>query len=428
MDVKISEMSKNKRKIFNDPVYGFITIPDEMIFDIIEHPYFQRLRRIQQLGLTHYVYPGALHTRFHHALGAMHLMNNALEMIRSKGTDVTDNEFLNATIAILLHDIGHGPFSHALEHSIVSNLSHEDISHAIMMFLNSHFNNSLENALQIFSGTYPRAFFHQLVSGQLDVDRLDYLTRDSFFTGVSEGIIGTERIIKMINVFENELVIEEKGIYSIEKFLISRQLMYWQVYLHKTVISAEVLLIKTLQRAQYLCSSGEPVSCSPQLEPFLRKKITKEEFISDHFYLQQFCSLDDFDIISSIKLWMNSKDRVLSNLSQRVIHRRLFRTILTEKKIQSERFERIILDVSKLMNFSVQETSCFFEHGTISAQAYDPEHNPIKIFYRDGSIQDVTDVSSTINLGLISGQKTKYYLTFPKEYFEIINKHTEGLL
>lgn len=417
-------MSRNKRKIFNDPVYGFISIPDEMIFDIIEHPYFQRLRRIQQLGLTHYVYPGALHTRFHHALGAMHLMDNALEMIRSKGTDITEGEFLSAIIAILLHDIGHGPFSHALEHSIVSNISHEDISHTIMQHLNNHFDCKLENALHIFSGTYPRAFFHQLVSGQLDVDRLDYLTRDSFFTGVSEGIIGTERIIKMINVCQNELVIEEKGIYSIEKFLISRQLMYWQVYLHKTVISAEVLLIKTLQRAHELCSAGEHVHCSPSLEPFLRKKITKEEFISDNFYIQQFCSIDDFDIISSIKLWTAHGDNILSELSKRVINRRLFRTVLTDRAIKKETLESIIKDVSQNLNISTEEVKYFFHYGKISAQAYDPGHNPIKIFYRDGSLKDVTDASSTINLGLIAGQKTKYYLTFPKELIDIINTYT----
>ncbi len=419
-------MSKNKRKILNDPVYGFISIPDDMIFDIIEHPYFQRLRRIQQLGLTHYVYPGALHTRFHHALGAMHLMDNALEMIRSKGTDVTEHEYLSAIIAILLHDIGHGPFSHALEHSIVSNIGHEEISLAVMHTLNKHFGEQLENAIHIFKGSYPRAFFHQLVSGQLDVDRLDYLTRDSFFTGVSEGIIGTERIIKMMNVCNNQLVIEEKGIYSIEKFLISRQLMYWQVYLHKTVISAEVLLIKVLKRAHALCCSGTQLPCSPALEPFIRKVVTREDFLNNPDYLDMFCQLDDFDIISSIKLWMNSKDKILSDLSKRVINRKLFRTILLDKKCTRDQMKQILKATAKQMRICENDAISYIESGKIKAQAYDSAHNPISIFYRDGSLKDVSEASTTINFGLISGQKTKYYLSFPKEMenniLQILNK------
>jgi len=415
-------MPANKRKILNDPVYGFITIPDELIFDILEHSYFQRLRRIQQLGLTHYVYPGALHTRFHHALGAMHLMNNALEMIRLKGTDVTEQEYISATLAILLHDIGHGPFSHSLEHSIVSSVPHEDISLAIMQHLNKHFDGRLENALHIFKGTYPRAFFHQLVSGQLDVDRLDYLTRDSFFTGVSEGVIGTERIIKMMNVCENQLVIEEKGIYSIEKFLISRQLMYWQVYLHKTVVAAEILLIKVLQRAHYLCVAGEKVECSPALEPFLKKKITKQEFFSSKEYLHLFCSLDDFDVISSIKLWMNHSDKVLSDLSKRVINRRLFRTILLKKPVDKETMDIIRKETALKMNISLEDADFYVNTGKKSAQVYDPNHNPIMIFYRDGSLKDVTEASTTVNLGLISGQQTRYNLTFPKEVGAIVEK------
>jgi uncharacterized protein len=416
-------MIKNKRKILNDPVYGFISISDDLIFDIIEHPFFQRLRRIQQLGLTHYVYPGALHTRFHHALGAMHLMGNALEMIRSKGTDVTDGEYVSATAAILLHDIGHGPFSHALEHSIVSSIQHEDISLAVMQYLNRQFHGRLENALHIFGGTYPRLFFHQLVSGQLDVDRLDYLTRDSFFTGVSEGVIGTERIIKMINVVNNELVIEEKGIYSIEKFLISRQLMYWQVYLHKTVISAEILLIKVLQRAQELCSAGEKLSCSPSLRVFLSKNVTKQEFLSDPEYLIHFCSIDDFDVIYSIKMWTSHKDLILSELSKRVINRKLFRTILSDKAFRKEHLQAIKKEVARLYGISLKDTRYFIESGKMKAQAYQPDHNPVKILYRNGTLKDITQVSSTINLGLISGQKTKYYLTFPKEIADEVQQN-----
>jgi uncharacterized protein len=415
-------MLKNKRKILNDPVYGFISIPDDLIFDIIEHPYFQRLRRIQQLGLTHYVYPGALHTRFHHALGAMHLMDSALEVIRSKGTQISEDEYLGAILAILLHDIGHGPFSHALEHSIVSNIAHEDISLAIMKYLNKSFSQKLEIGLQIFKGTYPRAFFHQLVSGQLDVDRLDYLTRDSFFTGVSEGVIGTERILKMMNVYNNELVIEEKGIYSIEKFLISRQLMYWQVYLHKTVISAEILLIKVLQRAQFLCSQGVPLSCVPALKPFLSQTISKEEFLSDGLYLNHFCKLDDFDIISSMKSWMTEADPILKDLSTRIIDRKLFRTILSDTPFEPEKIRQIQKKISLLMNIPENETSFYLDSGEIRAQAYDPNHNPVKILFKNGTLKDVTEASSTINLGLISGQKTKYYVSFPKEAGEIINQ------
>jgi HD superfamily phosphohydrolase len=318
-------------------------------------------------------------------------------------------------MAILLHDTGHGPFSHALEHSIVRNISHEDISLAVMQNLNFQFHGKLEHAIQIFTGTCRRPFFHQLVSGQLDVDRLDYLTRDSFFTGVSEGVIGTERIIKMMNVFNNELVIEEKGIYSIEKFLISRQLMYWQVYLHKTVIAAEILLIKVLQRAHGLCMAGEHLDCAPPLDLFLRKIISREEFLGSTSYIEQYCNLDDFDIISSIKTWMNHKDKVLSDLSKRVIHRKLFRTILTDLPFSKEQLQLIQKKASVYFDVPFDDAAYYFDSGKISAQAYDPSHNPIKIHFRDGSVKDIALASSTINLGLISGQKTKYYLAIPKE-------------
>jgi len=415
-------MSKNKRKILNDPVYGFISIPEELVFDIIEHPCFQRLRRIQQLGLTHYVYPGALHTRFHHALGAMHLMDNALEMIRSKGTEVTDSEYTGAIGAILLHDIGHGPFSHALENSIVKDVHHEDISLAIMKHLNVELNDQLNTALRIFTGNYERAFFHQLVSGQLDVDRLDYLTRDSFFTGVSEGVIGTERIIKMMNIHNNTLVIEEKGIYSVEKFLISRQLMYWQVYLHKTVISAEILLIKVLQRAHFLCLQGEHVQSSAALEPFLKKAVTSKVFFEDDTYLRLFCQLDDFDVISSIKSWTTHSDSILNDLSNRIINRKFFRTLMFDIEPEEATLALVQHAISEQMNCSDDETVYYLDKGTIKAQAYVPDHNPIQIMFKNGTLKDVTEVSSTINLGLIAGQKARYYLTFPKEAGEKIQQ------
>lgn len=408
-------MNKNKRKILNDPVYGFISIPDDLIFDIIEHPYFQRLRRIQQLGLTHLVYPGALHTRFHHAIGAMHLMDRALNMIESKGTEVTEPEYLSSILAILLHDIGHGPFSHALEHSIVENITHEDISRAIMMHMNLEYSNKLKRAIDIFEGTYHRAFFHQLVSGQLDVDRLDYLTRDSFFTGVSEGVIGTDRIIKMMNVCDDNLVIEEKGIYSIEKFLIARQLMYWQVYLHKTVISAEILLIKILRRAKMLSTAGEMIQATPALEPFLKQSINKEEFLSDRNMLEQFCKLDDFDIVSSVKYWAEHKEPILRDLSNRLLNRRLLKTELLDFKPTEEQLDNVKNIIVNKLGIMTRDASYYFHYGTVESHPYDFEHNPIQIFYRDGSTKNIIDASTTINPVQLTGTQIKHHITYPKE-------------
>ncbi len=415
-------MINNKRKILNDPVYGFINIPDDLVFDIIEHPYFQRLRRIQQLGLTHYVYPGALHTRFHHALGSMHLMNNALEILNSKGTAISDDEYLGALIAILLHDIGHAPFSHSLEQSIISGIKHEDISRLIIFHLNRYFGGKLEYAYHIFNGEHPRKFLHQLVSGQLDVDRLDYLTRDSFFTGVSEGIIGTERIIKMLNVVNNELVIEEKGIYSLEKFLMSRQLMFLQVYQHKAVVSARVLMIKLLQRALNLCLSGAKLSCSPALKTFLSNKITKDEFLSDNYFLTQFCQLDDYDIISAIKAWMTESDFVLSQLSKRLINRNLLRTIIKDKQCSSDIVEIIRKETAKSMKISEDEADYFIYTGEITAQDYSDGSDSIKIFYRSGNIAEIRDTVSIINFELILNPRPLYYLSFPKEIDKIVMK------
>src|SRR5690554_2870296 len=303
--------SVNKKKIFNDPIYGFITLPYEIIFDLIEHPYFQRLRRIKQLGLTHLVYPDALHTRFHHALGAMHLTLKAIEVIRSKGQEITAEEAKATAIGILLHDIGHGPFSHALEYSIVKNVTHEDISTFFMEKLNKEFNGQLDLAIEIFENRYHKPFLHQLISGQLDMDRLDYLKRDSFFTGVSEGVINTDRIISMLNVHDDQLCVEAKGIYSIEKFIIARRLMYWQVYLHKTVLSAENLVVNILKRAKKLALKGEELFCSDALHFFLYHERDKVSFINDEEVLFQFSELDDFDIMASIKMWRKNKDKVL---------------------------------------------------------------------------------------------------------------------
>lgn len=415
-------MSNNKRKILNDPVYGFISIPDEIIFDLIEHPYFQRLRRIQQLGLTHLVYPGALHTRFHHALGSMYLMDRALEMIKSKGTFVDEDNYIGAVIAILLHDIGHGPFSHALENSIVNEISHEEISLIIMQKLNLHFEGKLSTAIDIFSGNNEMNFLHQLVSGQLDVDRLDYLTRDSFFTGVSEGIIGTERIIKMMNVFNNDLVIEEKGIHSIEKFLISRQLMYHQVYLHKTVISAEILLIKILQRAHFLAVNNVNVPSSLYLKDFLNTQISKSDFMSDNKLIDKFCNLDDFDVISSIKEWTVNDDKILSFLSNKLINRKLFKTEIFDQKPDDELVLKIKSIISEFFKIEMDDVKYLFDFGSFQTHAYDSEHNPINILFRNGSIKDISEVSSTINIGLLSGKSIKYQLTYPKEVSELVKK------
>lgn len=301
----------NKLKIFNDPVYGFITIPYEIIFDLIEHPYFQRLRRIKQLGLTAFVYPGALHTRFHHAMGAMHIMGTAIEVLRTKGNDITEAEAKAVTIAILLHDIGHGPFSHALETSIVNDVNHEDISEILMDKLNTEFNGELSLAIAIFKNNYKKKFLHQLVSSQLDMDRLDYLKRDSFFTGVSEGVISGDRIIAMLNVVNDELVIDSKGIYSIEKFIVARRLMYWQVYLHKTVLAAENLLVNILTRAKELTLKGEVLFGSPSFLYFLKNKVSKVDFINNSKIIELFTDLDDYDIMSAIKVWKNNTDTIL---------------------------------------------------------------------------------------------------------------------
>ncbi|PLX07646.1 MAG: phosphohydrolase, partial [Marinilabiliales bacterium] len=316
----MSAIIQNKRKIINDPVYGFVSIHSDLIFDIIEHSYFQRLRRIKQLGLTHLVYPGALHTRFHHSIGAMHLMRKALNELRFKGTNISDEEYLAANIAILLHDIGHGPYSHALEHSIVTGISHEQISEVFLKSYNEMFDGKLEKAIAIFNGSYHKKYLHELVSSQFDMDRLDYLKRDSFFSGVSEGVINYERLLNMINVVDDQVVIEAKGIYSVEKFITARRLMYWQVYLHKTVLAAELMIMKVLERAKQLRMGGVNLFASPSLDYFLNREASLDDFYNDGITLRMFSNLDDYDIFSALKVWVNHDDKVLSVLSNGLVN------------------------------------------------------------------------------------------------------------
>ena len=407
-------MQINKRKIINDPIYGFITIPDELIFDIIEHPYFQRLRRIKQLGLTHLVYPGALHTRFHHALGAMHLMTEAIDLLRLKGNLITEDEALSAMIAILLHDIGHGPFSHSLENSIVKDMKHEYMSEVFMNVINKQFDNRLEGAISIYKGLYPKKFLHQLVSGQLDVDRLDYLKRDSFFTGVSEGVIGTDRIIKMMNVCKDSLVIEDKGIYSIEKFIVARRLMYWQVYFHKTVLSAENLLIKILDRANFLTHRGEKLFATPALSFFLSNTFTKQDFNVENSAIENFALLDDDDVNASIKVWINDNDKILSFLSQSLINRHLFKIEMSNLPFDEDVISQIKNKVSRQFSIDYDDTSNFVMSGHIENNAYNPRIDKINILYRNGEIKDISEAFEQINVTVLSETQKKFYLCYPK--------------
>jgi HD superfamily phosphohydrolase len=405
----------NKKKIINDPVYGFISIPTELIFDLIEHPYFQRLRYIKQLGMTHLVYPGALHTRFHHALGAMHLMGLAIETLRSKGHYISDEEEEAVTIAILLHDIGHGPFSHALEESIVEGISHEDISILIMNKLNRQFNGRLTMTIDIFNGTYPKRFLHELVSGQLDMDRMDYLNRDSFFTGVSEGVISFDRIIKMLDVVDDHIAVEEKGIYSIEKFLIARRLMYWQVYLHKTVIAAEQLLGKILKRSRELALQGKPLFATPALNHFLINTISKDDFINKDHHIEIFANLDDTDIMSAIKVWADDSDPVLSQLCQMLMRRNLYHVDITNKSPDKQLITRLTESALKKYPITKEETSYFVFADTIKNNAYKPGDGSIRILMKDGTIQDITTASDNSNLEALAKTVKKYILCYTKD-------------
>lgn len=404
----------NKLKIFNDPIYGFVSIPFEIIFDLIEHPYFQRLRRIKQLGLTNLVYPGALHTRFHHAMGAMHLMTQAIDAIRSKGHEITEEEAKGVTIAILLHDIGHGPFSHALEHSIVNNISHEDISELFMQRLNKEFKNQLQLAITIFQNKYKKKFLHQLVSSQLDMDRLDYLKRDSFFTGVSEGVVSSERIIKMLSVSNDQLAIEAKGIYSIEKFIIARRLMYWQVYLHKAVLSAESLLVTILKRAKELAERKIDLFCTPALQLFLYHEYDKKDFIRSPELLDQFALLDDYDIMTSIKVWTNHKDKVLSRLCKQLVDRRLFHVEMQKQPFKADAIRKIKKNIQQRFDLNNTEVGYFVFAGAVTNDAYRADKIRINILFKDGSVADIAEASDQLSIDVLARTVKKYYLCYPK--------------
>lgn len=404
----------NKKKIFNDPVYGFVSVPYEIIFDLIEHPYFQRLRNIKQLGLTHLVYPGALHTRFHHALGAMHLMGIALETLRNKGIEITDDEAKAVTIAILLHDIGHGPFSHALESCIVPSIQHEDLSILLMKRLDVEFNGALTLAIEIFENKYSKKFLHQLVSSQLDMDRMDYLNRDSFYTGVSEGVIGFDRILKMIFVIDDQLVIEEKGIYSIEKFLIARRLMYWQVYYHKTVISAEQLLVKILKRAKEISIQGHQLFATPAFSFLLKNNPTADDFKGDIRYLDAFANIDDHDIYSAIKVWIDDSDPVLSKLCSELINRRLYSIEIQNENISPEYVEQKSVELMKKWDLGEEANPYFVFTGIINNNAYNPDSGKILILTKGKGLQDIAISSDGLNLEALSKNVVKHFICYPK--------------
>ncbi|WP_209331490.1 HD domain-containing protein [Lunatimonas salinarum] len=401
-------------KIINDPVYGFINIPSELIFAIIDHPYFQRLRRIKQLGLTDYVYPGALHTRFHHAIGAMHLMSITLDHLRNKGVEIDDQEYEAALIAILLHDIGHGPFSHALEFSLLQNIPHEKLSQLFLLDLNKQFHGQLDLALRIFNGNYERRFFHQLVSSQLDIDRLDYLQRDCFFTGVSEGTIGADRIIKMMAIKDDRLVIEEKGIYSIENFLSARRLMYWQVYLHKTTVSAEKMLINLILRAKHLQTSGESLPGSEALRYFLSNDLTIQDFTENCDVLPFFAELDDFDIWGALKLWQKSKDRILRNIATMFLLRRLYKITLSNQSFTEEELDHMRVRTKTKLKLSEEELPYFFAHGSISNHAYAAKES-IYVLTKKGQVVDVAQAADLPNIKAMSKIVKKHYACRAKD-------------
>ncbi|WP_286964837.1 HD domain-containing protein [Flavobacterium sp. UBA4854] len=403
----------NKLKIFNDPIYGFITIPNELVYDLIQHPYFQRLRRISQMGLSYLVYPGANHTRFHHALGCMHLMKKAIDTLRFKEVVISEEEENALLIAILLHDIGHGPFSHAMEKSIVEDVHHEAISLLFMNQLNEEFGGRLSLAIQVFKGEYHRKFMLQLISSQLDMDRMDYLKRDSFYTGVAEGNVNSERLIQMMNVENDVLVIEEKGIYSVEKFLLSRRLMYWQAYLHKTSLVAELILMKVLKRAKELVLKGVDLPCSEPLSYFMHNKITLENFDAEK--LDLFSQLDDFDIISALKAWQRQDDFVLSTLSKMIINRDLLKIKMSAEKVSMEESQSLKEQFANKYHISQLDAGYFIFRGKIKNQAYSKEAEPIRILKKDKTIEDVVEASDQLNLKSLSKLVTKYYICFPKQ-------------
>jgi uncharacterized protein len=404
---------KNKKKIVNDPVYGFISIPDEFIFDLIEHRYFQRLRRIMQLGMSHLVYPGAIHTRFNHVLGAMHLMTQAVSVIRRKGHEITPSEERAVLIAILLHDIGHGPFSHALEYDIVNGVSHEKISDFFLQRLSEEFGDDLQHALLIFRNKHSKPFLHQLVSSQLDMDRLDYLNRDSFYTGVSEGVIGSDRLIEMLDVVEGNLVLEEKGIYSVEKFIVARRLMYWQVYMHKTVVAAEFMLIHTLRRAKQLRTSGVKLFASPSLDFFLSHNIQTKDFENDPNVLEHFANLDDYDILSALKVWKDHDDKILSTLSRRLVNRDLFKIEIANEPFSPDRIQLEKEMVRQQFGLKDDEVDFFVYSDILSNNAYNQNKQNINMLMKNGEIIDLSKASDNLNISALASPVEKFFICYP---------------
>ncbi len=414
----------NKLKILNDPVHGFIKIPFEFIFDLLEDPWFQRLRYIKQLGLTDMVYPGATHSRFLHSLGALHLMGQALTTLRKKEIKISNEEFEAALIAILCHDLGHGPFSHSLEFNISGKISHEDVSLIIMNILNKKYNGRMDLAIEMFTGKYHRIFFNDLISSQIDMDRLDYLLRDSFYTGVIEGSVGSDRIISMLNIVDNRLVVEEKGVYSIEKFLIARRFMYWQVYMHKTVLTADQMLKRIISRARYLILNGQQVNSTGPVDYFLRTKIDRQQLLegNNNEFAGMFFKLDDSELISSLRQWAENTDRILSDLAKAFLHRRLPAIELSDKPFPESGMNTII-DILKGMNdFRSQDIGSYVYTGCISNITYAPSAPSIKIMKKDGSLREVTEVSSILRHETLSKSTTRHYLCYPKDIRSIINK------
>lgn len=410
-------MKQNKHKIVNDPVWGFIDLNSGLLFDLIEHPFFQRLRRIRQLGLTYLVYQGANHTRFEHCIGSMYLVRSALQVLREKGVEITDEEAEGVTIAVLLHDLGHGPFSHALEESIVSGISHEELSLLFMNELNGEFDGRLDLAIQIFLDKYPKHFLHLLVSSQLDMDRLDFLKRDSFYCGVSEGVVSSDRIIKMLDVRNDQLVVEAKGIYSVEKFLIARRMMYWQVYLHKTVVSAERTLVNLLRRATYLVETGHEVRASPAFSCFLNGEVTAADFRSSDKEkrkraLQRFSWLDDSDILSTIKDWISSTDMVLADLSARIVNRKLMKIKISPHPFGEGQLNELRERVRRIPGITETEVDYFISIGEMTNNAYQPDEEAILIMYKNGKLKDIRDASD-INLEGLSKTVRKHFVCYP---------------
>ena len=414
-EVNYNDMAISKRKIINDPVYGFITIRHPYILDLIDHPWFQRLRRIAQLGLSHLVYPGAIHNRFQHAIGAMHLMQLAIDELRLKYHVISYEEEIGLLSAVLLHDIGHGPFSHALEYALIEGIHHEDISEVLMNDLNQELNGQLTLAIAIFNDKYPKHFLHQLVSSQLDMDRLDYLARDSFFSGVVEGQVGAERLIKMLNVVNDQLVLEEKGIYSIEKFIVARRFMYWQVYLHKTVLSAEYMLVHVLRRAVELAKSGEILFATPALHTFLYGGYNRQSFLADPEALKAYAALDDFDIATSLKVWQTHHDKVLRDLSLAIMNRKLYKIELQSAPIDEAYHSEIRKRIMAEVNVNEHEAGYYVFTGKVDNRAYNQNKEAINILRKDGTVAEVAAISDQLNLAALSKTVEKYFLAYRKD-------------